>query len=223
MRFVLLAMGLVAGSNILGAVTRAGPRFALVSTLFTFLVMLAWTAWKRDSVLARWLVIGFVAGWLEIVADAWLVARTTSLVYPAGEPMVWRSPLYMPFAWTIVLAQLGIIAGWLGKRLSVLQASVACALLGGSMIPLYEHLAHDAGYWWYRDTPMVWNAPLYIIVAEFLLSLPLVWMYRHAQHRSRRYSAFLGVVAGLWMMPSVVIAWWLVGPCDGAWIQFRCH
>ncbi len=223
LRFVTGAMALVAASNIFGALTHAGPRFALASTAFSFSLMLAYTAWKRDGVLARWLVIGFVAGWLEICADAWLVARTTTLVYPSGEPMVWRSPLYMPFAWTIVLAQLGVIGGWLASRLSLVRASVACALLGGSMIPLYEHLAHDAGYWSYRDTPMLMNAPLYIIVAEFLLSLPLVWMYGHALHRGRSYSAFLGLLVGLWMIPSVVLAWWLVGPCQGAWIQFHCR
>ncbi|RYY72010.1 MAG: hypothetical protein EOO24_48440, partial [Comamonadaceae bacterium] len=51
-RFVLFAMGLVVASNVTGALTHAGPRFALASTAFTFVVMVAWTAWKRDPVLA---------------------------------------------------------------------------------------------------------------------------------------------------------------------------
>ena len=34
--------------------------------------------------------------------------------------------------------------------------------------------------------------------------------------------SLLGLVAGLWMIPSVMIAWWMVGPCKGAWIQFAC-
>lgn len=222
MRFVLAAMALVVAFNTFGALTRAGPRFALYSTAFTFTVMVAWTAYRRDPVLARWMLLGFVAGWLEILTDAWLVRKTASLVYPPGEPMVWDSPLYMPFAWTLVLAQLGVVGGWLAQRMSLVKASLACALLGGSMIPLYEHLAWQAGYWWYTDTPMVWHAPLYIIVSEFLLSLPLVWMYGAALARPVRFSAALGVAAGLWMVPSVMIAWWLVGPCQGAWIQFAC-
>lgn len=222
MRFVLFAMGLVVASNVFGAVTHAGPLFALASTFFTFAVMVGWTAWRRDPVLGRWLVLGFVAGWLEIATDAWLVANTASLLYPPDEPMVWDSPLYMPFAWTLVLAQLGIVGGWLAQRMSMVKATLACALLGGSMIPLYEHLAHNAGYWTYTNTPMIFNAPLYIIVSEFLLSLPLVWMYRAALARPWPFSAWLGVVAGLWMIPSVMIAWWLVGPCRGALIQFGC-
>lgn len=223
LRFVLATIALVAGSNVVGAWTQAGPRFALASTAFTTAVMVGWTAWRRDPVLARWLVIGLVAGWLEIATDAWLVASTGTLHYPPDEPMVWDSPLYMPFAWTLVLAQLGIVGGWLSQRMSMLRASLLCALLGGISIPLYEHLAHDARYWSYSDTPMLMNAPLYIIVSEFLLSLPLVWIHRQAVARRWPWSIALGLGLGLWMLPSVVLAWWLVGPCSGAWIQFACR
>lgn len=223
MRFILVAIGLVVGSNLLGALTQAGPRFAFVSTAFTYIVMVTWTSWKRDPVLARWLLLGTVAGFIEIFTDAWLVHYTSSLVYPQGEPMIWDSPIYMPFAWALVLSQLGVLGGWLLKRMAMWKASLAIALAGGSMIPLYEHLAYQARYWWYVDTPMIWHAPLYIIVSEFLLSLPLVWMYRASLQRSLGFSALLGVVAGLWMIPSVIIAWKLVGPCQGAWIQFACR
>lgn len=223
MRFILVAMGLVVGSNVIGALTQAGPRFALLSTGFTFTVMVAWTLWRRDPVLMRWMLLGFVAGWIEIATDAWLVKNTASLIYPKGEPMVWDSPLYMPFAWTLVLAQLGVVGGWLAQRMSLVKATLVTAFLGGSMIPLYEHLAYQARYWWYVDTPMVLHAPLYIIVSEFLLSLPLVWMYGAALKRPVGFSAFLGLLAGLWMIPSVLIAWWLVGPCQGALIQFACR
>jgi hypothetical protein len=223
MRFVLFAMALVVGSNVTGAIWHLGPRFALASTMFTFLVMVAWTAWRRDPVLARCLVLGFFAGWLEIITDAWLVAKTLSLVYPREELMVWESPLYMPIAWALVLSQITVVAGWLGQRMSLGKATLLCATLGGSMIPLYEHLAKHAGYWWYVDTPMIFSAPWYIIVAEFLLTLPLVWMYAFAVKRAWPVSVVLGVAAGLWMIPSVKIGWWLTGPCQGAVIQFSCN
>ena len=223
MRFIMASAALVAGSNIYGALTHAGPRFALASTAFSFILMVAWTAWRRDPVLTRWVIIGFVAGWLEIATDAWLVAKTGTLLYPKNEPMVWDSPLYMPFAWTLVLAQIGVIGGWLAQRMSMARATLLCALLGGSSIPLYEHLAHDALYWSYVNTPMLFNAPLYIIVSEFMLSLPLVWIYRQAVARSWPWSIALGTLAGLWMIPSVLVAWRLVGPCTGAMIQFACR
>lgn len=223
MRFVLISIGLVALSNTVGALFHLGPRFALLSTSFTLVVMVAWTAWRRDPVLARWLLLGFVAGWLEILTDAWLVRYTTSLVYPDVPPMVWDSPLYMPFAWSIVLAQLGAVGGWLAQRMPLLSATLLLAVLGGCMIPVYEALAHYAGYWSYRNTPMLMHAPYYIIVSEFLLSLPLVWMGRSAASRPLGRAAVLGVLEGVWMIPSVLIAWWLVGPCQGAVIQFPCN
>jgi hypothetical protein len=222
LRFVLLCMGLVLGANVLGALTAAGPRFALASTFFTVAVMVGGTLWRRDAVLARWLVIGFVAGWIEIATDAWLVDHTRTLVYPAGEPEVWDSPLYMPFAWTLVLAQLGAVAGVLLNRWGLARATVATALLGGVSIPLYEHLAKGAGYWWYQDTPMLFSAPLYIIVSEFLIALPLVWVHRHAVARPWPHSLGLGLALGLWMLPCVMVAWMLVGPCTGAWLPVRC-
>lgn len=222
MRFILVAIGLVALSNILGALTHAGPRFALATTAFTFSVMVGWTAWRRDPVLARWLLIGLVAGWLELLTDAWLVRATRSLEYPQEAPMVWDSPLYMPFAWALVISQLGVVGGWLAERMSLAKASLACGLLGGAMIPVYELLAHHANYWTYVNTPMVLHTPLYIIVSEFILVLPLVWLGRLAATRPLGSSAWLGVVEGLWMLPSVMLAWWLVGPCQGALIQFSC-
>lgn len=223
LRFIVFAMALVLCSNVFGAVTSAGPTFALWSTAFTFAVMLAWTAWRRDPVLARWLTLGFIAGWVEIGTDAWIVRVTETLAYPAVGPMVWDSPLYMPFAWAIVLAQLGVVGGFLAERMSLAKATLACALLGGLMIPLYELLAHYANYWKYTQTPMLLRAPLYIILAEFLLALPLVWMYRMQVDRPRSMSVVLGLAAGAWMLPSVAFAWVVLGPCEGAWIQFSCH
>lgn len=216
LRFVLACMALVLGANVLGAWTQAGPRFALVSTAFTFVVMVVGTARRRDPVLARWLAIGFVAGWVEIATDAWLVAHTGTLVYPPGVPMVWDSPVYMPFAWTLVLAQIGCIGGALLERWGLARATLATALLGGSSIPLYEHLAKGAGYWWYEHTPMLFSAPLYIIVAEFLIAVPLVAVHRLAVDRPASHSLVLGLGVGLWMLPAVWIAWQLVGPCQGA-------
>jgi hypothetical protein len=222
-RFAFIAMGLVAGANIIGALTGAGWRWAAASTAINLFVMVAWTARTRDPVMLRWLLIGLVAGWIEITTDWWLVAKTTSLVYPGTEPKVLVSPLYMPFAWTIVLAQIGVIGGWLAQRMPLAAATLATALLGGTSIPFYEHLAHDADYWYYHHTPMLFNAPYYIIVSEFLLSLPLPWLYRLAVARSLRWSLLCGLAAGAWMLPSVWIGWWLVGPCSGAVIQFACR
>ncbi|RYY82107.1 MAG: hypothetical protein EOO24_40960, partial [Comamonadaceae bacterium] len=122
-RFVLVAMAMVVASNVTGSLTHAGPRFALVSTAVTLAVMVGWTAWRRDPVLARWLLIGLVAGWMEILTDAWLVQTTGTLVHPPDEPMVLDSPLYMPFAWTLVATILMGAAIWQAQVTTLKEAA----------------------------------------------------------------------------------------------------
>ncbi len=51
------------------------------------------------------MIVAIVAGWVELLADWWLVSKTGTLVYYPGGPFILRSPLYMPFAWGIVLIQ----------------------------------------------------------------------------------------------------------------------
>lgn len=223
LRFIFVIAALVAGGNLIGALTHAGPRFALASTALSCLVLLGGTLYRRDGVLSRWMVIGLIAGFLETATDAWLVSNSATLLYPKGEPMVWQSPLYMPFAWMLVLTQLGILGGWLARHLPMWRASLLCALLGGINIPLYEAMAYYAGYWAYDDTPMVFHAPLYIALSEFLISLPLVWVHRQAVTHAWPASLLLGLGTGLFMLPCVMLAWKVVGPCAGAWIQFTCR
>ena len=222
MTFVLITLAMVIGFNVVGAVTAAGWRLASGSTALTLAVMIGWKLRFRDPVVGRWLMIGFIAGWLEIATDAWLVASTGTLVYPSGEPKVWDSPLYMPFAWMIVLTQMGVMATWLAQRLTLARASLVTGLLGGLSIPLYEMMAHYAGYWSYIKTPMLLHAPVYIVISEFLLSLPLAWVALKAKGSAWAGVIVLGVLVGLLMIPSVMVAWWLVGPCEGAVFQFHC-
>ncbi|GAB3653920.1 hypothetical protein GCM10027594_27870 [Hymenobacter agri] len=66
----------------------------------------------RDWLVARLLGFALVAGLAELVADAYLVESTHTLLYPRPEAMLWDSPLYMPFSWAVVLIQIGYL-GWL--------------------------------------------------------------------------------------------------------------
>lgn len=77
----------------------------------------------------------------------------------------------MPFAWTVVTIQLGYFGWWMGKRWGLPTASLLIALFGAVNIPLYEQWAKNAGWWYYRNTPMVGNTPWYIIGGEFLIAL----------------------------------------------------
>lgn len=222
-KFVFLSIFWMLGLNIPADIYALGWKSAAFNTALTLVVFSLYSLRYRDSYLPRWLAFGIAAGFTELAADWWLVNSTKSLVYPVDEPMIVVSPLYMPFAWCVVLLQGGVIAQWLASRMATWKAGLLTALLCSVNIPLYEHLAKDAGWWYYRDTPMVFNAPYYIIVGEFLLGLPLAWIaLALARKKPLTGGIPLGILQGIVIFIAYVIAWWLVGPCVGAVVQFPC-
>jgi Domain of unknown function (DUF6989) len=221
-QFVLGTMALLLALNVVSAVYELGWQAVTGNVALVLLLDGIYLMFSRDVQLGQWLLFGLAAGWVELCTDWWLV-RSGTLVYPADEPMIWASPAYMPFAWAVILVQIGTLGAWLKQRSGFLQATLLTALLSGINIPIYEHLAKDAHFWFYQQTPMLFNAPLYVICAEFLLALPLVGMAR-VTRRARPVAALaVGAVEGLWMFPAVVVAFWLLGPCTGAVIQWPCH
>lgn len=210
-RLVLATLILAIGLSYLNH--RLGGGWVMASTI-TFLVILLDVVCiirYRDRLLARFLLFGLLAGGVELLSDHWLVHHERVLVYAQGGPFLFSSPLYMPFAWAGMLVQLGFIGRWLAQRQGLLVASVMTALLGAVNIPLYEQWARDAGLWYYRDTLMWSNVPWGIIGAEFLLVLALPAVLRVAEHARPSWSAVLGILYGLWIWMSCLIAFALLG------------
>ncbi|MEO1369624.1 MAG: hypothetical protein AAFX50_20790, partial [Acidobacteriota bacterium] len=166
------------------------------------------------------LLFGLAAGFTELIADWWLVHKTQSLVYPQAELV--ESPFYMPFAWTLIMAQMLGIAHWLRSRYSVATAMLITALICGVNIPIYEHLAKDAGWWYYTNTPLFFSAPYYIILGEALIGIPLVICAAGLGEANYKRSVLYGVLCGLSILGAYMIAWWLVGPCTGAVLPVGC-
>jgi len=81
------------------------------------LLVLGYVLWKRDRLIGALLLFGLVVGLGELPSDAFSVCVKHTLVYAPGEPMIWASPLYMPFTWVAVMVQMGFIAWWLCQRL----------------------------------------------------------------------------------------------------------
>jgi hypothetical protein len=222
-RFVAVTIVLMLALNVPAAIFHLGWKSAVFNTGLTLLVYVAYVLRYRCNHLLAWLVFGLAAGFTELLADAWLVRVTGSLVYAPDEPMIVASPAYMPFAWAVILLQMAAIATWLRSRMPVPLAAVVTGLFCGVNIPLYEHLAKDANWWFYQGTPMLGGAPYYIIVGEFLLGLPLVWMAtRLLRGRPVATGLVLGVIQGLVIFVAYVVAWWLVGPCGGGVLAVPC-
>lgn len=221
-RFILMTMVVVVVINVVSSIFALGLPAAIFSTVVLGGLLFQHAFRHGDKRLLAWLIVGYGAGFTELAADWWLVTQTQSLVYPAGEPQIVVSPMYMPFAWAHVLAQLGMLAHWLGKRFAFPLATLLTALVAGINIPLYEHLAKGAQWWFYQDTPMVFGAPYYIIVGEFLLALPFIWIDRNLDRSSRSRQLLYGIGVGLGIFIAYWISWQLVGPCEGALIPIPC-
>ena len=158
-------------------------------------------------------IIGLVAGFAELASDYWAIDRFHALFYPANEPMIWRSPLYMPFAWAVIVVQLSVIGRRLGARFSLPAAMGLTGIIGGVNIPLYEHLAKDANLWHYENCRMAFEStPYFIIIYEVLLSIPLPWIALWVEKRGVTAAALTGLALGAWMWAALLLGWTVAEP-----------
>ena len=205
---ILLSSGVLIGWSLVSSILESGPTSASIITYLLYGFYWLYALKQKNQLILRLLVFGTIAGILELITDHYLVSGIDSLVYPGKEPMVWSSPLYMPFAWSNVLLQLSFIGVLLTKRLGLVTASIVLCIAGGMYIPLYEHLAKDAGWWWYnQNVTMIFNAPVYVIICEALISLSLPLLISYSEHNKLQKTVYLGIIGGLWILASAHIAY----------------
>lgn len=182
-----------------GWVSATGVTALVMSVLIGHIIV------RRDALGAKFMVACLVMGFMELLADWYLIAIHQSLTYMPGGPFVWASPLYMPFAWAANLYVFGIIGRWFDGRRGLVTATVITAILGGILPPYWEFVAKYAGFWYYHDTPMLGPVPYYIIFGEFLIfgSLPIT--YRVMNRATWLASIGTAVIFGLWLF----VEYWL--------------
>jgi hypothetical protein len=210
--FVLVTMAI----SILGLATAAYVWHGWVSaTVWGYgfsAIFILYAVIQNDALLGRFIFFGACAGWIELLPDHWLVAHTGTLVYPSNEPIIDSSPAYMPFSWLVVFIQIGYIGYLLLKKFSVITTSIMVAIIGGLMVPLYEYLAIDAGWWSYRDCPMIFGkVPYYIILAEALLVISIPHLYQIVEKTKIQFIPLWGILQGFIMWAAAYIAFVLVG------------
>lgn len=163
-----------------------------------------------EPLFTRLFVFGVTVGFTELLNDAYLVGREL-LVYPPGGPFIADTPLYMPFSWALILVTNGTIAVWLWQRLGPVRAPLAMAVVSGLYIPGFEALAAKANWWHYQHVPFLFGAPVFVILGEALLALPLPWMASTLARRAFGVAVGLGVVEGLVVLLTTVLALRVVG------------
>lgn len=177
--FIILCMMLTLGVTLLSAHFKTGywSAFALAIGMFSIISIFAFI--NKDGFLKRLLLLGIIAGLVELLADKYLVEDIASLVYPADEPKIWCSPNYMPFAWAVVLVEVGYLGWMISNKVKMVEAMLICMVIGFCFIPIFEQCAYYAGWWYYVPCKMLFNTPWYIIAAEGIICffLPILFYF----------------------------------------------
>jgi len=172
-------------------------------------LLLSYVAKHRDMLLARFMVFGLAVGFTELAADAWLVDYTKTLDYSiGGGPMLWRSPLWMPFAWEIVAVQFGCVGLWLWQRFGSSGLATA-GILGAINIPYYEEMARRINWWQYSNCRMLSYTPYYIILGEFGIVILLTILAKRVAQGTWTASLLAGLAGGVGIFACYALAYGL--------------
>jgi hypothetical protein len=175
-------------------------------------LLLGFVAWHRDILLARFIVFGLAVGFSELAADAWLVDYTKTLDYSiGGGPTLWRSPLWMPFAWEVVAVQFAYLGLWLWNRFGG-RGLLAIGVLGAINIPYYEEMARRINWWQYGNCRMLSYTPYFIILGEFGIAITLALLARHVAEGGWRNAILAGLAGGAGIFVCYAVAY---GITDG--------
>jgi hypothetical protein len=209
--FVLASLLFVAAWIVLNSFHCTGWVSAAVLTGLVLSALMTYVLIAADVLIGKFLIFALAAGVAELAADAWLVAGTKTLFYESREPLLLDSPVYMPAAWAVVLLQVGYLGYRAALRWGLPRASLLCGTLGGLLIPVYEHCAKGACWWYYEDpSHMLGNTPYYIILGEFLLALALPALLLACSRREFYWSLPIGVMMGGWIWISYYTGFALV-------------
>src|SRR3954447_3173895 len=172
-------------------------RSALALNLIDNWLLIRFAIARRDAFLGRLLVFGVAVGFAELAADAWLVDYTRTLDYSiGGGPMLWRSPIWIPFAWEIVAVQFGYLGLRLWERFGALGLALI-GLLGAINIPFYEEVAKRIHWWQYRGCRMVSGTPYYIILGELGIAIALTLLARRVRDGKLPAAILAGIAGGI--------------------------
>lgn len=175
-----------------------------------FAVYVFYAIITKDQFLKRLLIFTITAGFVELIADVFLV-NTDTLIYPLDEPMLLKSPAYMPFSWAVVLMQMGYIGHLITDKIGWLKSGICVMLIGALMVPLYEKWAISSGWWYYQNVQEFHDVPLYVILAEGLLMLPIPYFVEKLKEgKSFLPSVGYGALEGVVMFIAAYVAFQLL-------------
>lgn len=211
--FMLATLIIVLAVGFISDLLKLGWKSGWVLAVGMYFIILIFAFITSDDFLKKLLVFGLTAGIVELLADAWLVQSTGTLIYAHGEPMIAFSPQYMPFAWAVILTQVGYLGWLIGGIEKVSVTIIITAILGFAVIPLFEFWAKGAGWWYYKDTPMFLNTtPYFIAAGEALLCAILPVFFKIIIKKGVLIAVLFGILEGLWIWGSYFLFYRIFQP-----------
>lgn len=190
---MIIGLGCTVFTSILWPFSPAG-KFTVYLIILIRIALYMWGGealkGKGGEVLGGMFKIGVVAGMFELLVDWGLIHWITNgrLIYLSGNDVVLLgSPVWMPFAWATVIADLGYLVlrifGALKKSMSsqasYFTGSIIIGALAGPMIAVYEYFAYMCGWWKYEPANAMLGdyCALFIPAGEiimFFFLLPII-------------------------------------------------
>jgi hypothetical protein len=213
----LALLGVMVAGHIVAAMVARGwiTAVAIDALALVYLtVLLTRPGWR--PLVGRLMLLGLVAGALELFTDAAGRQFARSLYYSPGQPLLWDSPYYMPISWMIVLTQLGYLAwrlsGLLNGGRGLWLAMLLTGLAGAINVPFYEEAAYHAGWWGYAPTVLhLGHTPAYVLPFEGLIAAALPLLTFKLLQLRWPHVALRGALLGVWMPCAALFAWLLLG------------
>lgn len=211
----LLCMGLLmAAAAASSCLPSSGWPTATLSVIVNLAVAIGLALRSRDATLGRLLLFGLAFGVGALAADAYLsdVAGTLDYSIDGGGPRLWRSPVYLPFAWQVVVMQLAVVGAALQARLG--RAGIALTgLLAAASIPVYDELARGARWWRWVDCRMIHNVPCHLVASYALIGVLISWSAMRLLRSGPSWprAVTCGALAGLATLPICALTSALLG------------
>ncbi len=210
-RVVFGSLAFTLAANGASSVFAAGWPAASLIVCANWLAFVTFAVSTRSGLVLRLATLGLTAGFVELLADRWLVETVGTLVYEPGGPFLLRSPLYMPFAWGAVLVQTGYVAWRVSGRFGLVRGALLTAALGALVIPLYEWWARGAAWWHYRNARMIGPVPWGIVVGEAVCAGLLALLVRWTGPRRWWLAAAAGALEGLGIWGGYLLGFTIFG------------
>lgn len=206
--FIIATMIVTLSIAILSAIFDWGYTSAYWLAIGMYFLLWTYAILQKDMFLKKLLIFGIAAGLTELIADNWLVNGIQELFYPETELKLWASPNYMPFAWAVVLIQVGYLGYHISNLKNMKLAVLVTFMIGMIFIPIFETCAKYAEWWYYVTSHKTFlNTPDYIILGEGLIAAFLPIIFRKEFSQNYAYAAIFGIMEGFWIYASYYLAY----------------